>query len=292
MNGITRSIDEERRRFNHPNRELFNRRRDEIYAINEMMRQRERRRFEEYVLATQMSEERAAAMRLEEAAPVTLATAAGSASEGEASRSRSEPDRWSKLRQMFTEVVKAVERARPPTDAELEAMAQVARDAARHTMADESVDAALEAAVEHAIDEALDEAAADVGAEHVLSANGIGLEEEIAPSEVYKRAMDAAQKEFDRATKAYHRSERARLAKEREDMRTEALKRKLGLERMLKDSMSSSPLHGGGSGGSSTSKEKPSTSSPTNAASSPAKTARSPDTIIPGGFYSSSHYVC
>ena len=51
------------------------RRRDEIYSINAMMRQRERKKFEEYRLATGMSDDQAAAMRLAEEAEVAEAPA-------------------------------------------------------------------------------------------------------------------------------------------------------------------------------------------------------------------------
>ena len=61
----------------------------------------------------------------------------------------------------------------------------------------------------------------------VLTANGIGLEVELAPSEVYARAMEEAHKELERATRSYHRSERERLAKEREQARAVALSRRM-----------------------------------------------------------------
>lgn len=247
LNGITRQIDEERRRFEHPNRELFLRRRDEIYAINAMMRERERRRFEEYVLATQMSEERAAAMRLEEAAaPAAGLVGEGSSiGRGDSWQGDDRPDHWRQLRRMFSDVVQAIDRARPLTDAELDAMAKVAKEAARHSLAEEAARMALATMVDEVLDEALAEAAVDVGAEHVLTANGIDLDCGLPPSEVYKRAMDAAQREFDRATKAHQRSERARLAKEREELRAAALARKLGFERMLKEALPNSPQQKG-----------------------------------------------
>lgn len=251
LNGITRQIDEERRRFEHPNRELFLRRRDEIYAINAMMRERERRRFEEYVLATQMSEERAAAMRLEEStAPAADLAAAGSASSADScghGDGQPESSHWRQLRRMFSDVVQAIDRARPLSNAELEAMRQVQKEAARRSMAEEAARMALLTTVDEVLDEVLAEAAVDVGAEHVLTANGIGIECEVAPSEVYKRAMDAAQREFDKATKAYQRSERARLAKEREELRAAALNRKVALERAFKDvvAIASSPQQKG-----------------------------------------------
>jgi hypothetical protein len=124
-------------------------------------------------------------------------------------------------------------------------MAKVAKEAARHSLAEEAARMALAAMVDEVLDEALAEAAVDVGAEHVLTANGIDLDCGLPPSEVYKRAMDAAQREFDRATKAHQRSERARLAKEREELRAAALARKLGFERMLKEALPNSPQQKG-----------------------------------------------
>ena len=64
LTGITREIDYERQQFLHPKRERQLLKRDEIYAINAMMRTRECRKFEEYVRDTQMSEVQATAMRL------------------------------------------------------------------------------------------------------------------------------------------------------------------------------------------------------------------------------------
>ena len=134
------------------------------------------------------------------------------------------------LRHMFNNVVKAIERAKPLTNVELEAMARVAKDAAAHARADEAVELAMQDAIEQ-ISDALDEVVTDVGAADVLSANGIGLDSELPPSEVYRRAMEAAQREFDRATRAYHRTERARLAKERDEMRAEVLKESWALRK-------------------------------------------------------------
>ena len=75
LDGVTRELDEERQRFFHPNRETRLRARDQIYAINELMRQREKRRFEDYVLATHMSEDQASALRLEEEKPPSTSIA-------------------------------------------------------------------------------------------------------------------------------------------------------------------------------------------------------------------------
>lgn len=265
-----------------------------------MMRERERRRFEDYVLATEMSDERAARLRLEAAAPTSTPGTASEHASGSDSYSGGRGDasnRWAQLRHMFNNVVKAIERAKPPTNVELEAMARVAKDAAAHARADEAVELAMQDAIEQAISDALDEAATDVGAADVLSANGIGLDSELPPSEVYRRAMEAAQREFDRATRAYHRTERARLAKERDEMRAEVLKRKLGFEKMIKDTISasstikalstSSTSRGGGG-----SKEKPATPSSTSKAASPPSEAKSPDSVIPHVGFLSSAYVC
>ena len=238
LNGITRAIDDEIRRFQHPNRDAMNRRRDEIYALNAMMRQREKRRFEEYVLATEMSEAQADAMRLEEVAAgaqvaeaVARAEAEAAAEAEVAAASTTASDRWvaasASLSALLCDMAKAIDAARPPTREELEAIARSAEEEQMASSAGVAVEAAMEAVVEAALDEALGEAALDVGAEHVLTANGIGIERELAPSEVYKRAMERAQKEFDRATRAYHRSERDRLSRERESARASAIKRRM-----------------------------------------------------------------
>lgn len=269
LNGITREIDDERRRFFNPNRSPHLRMRDEIYAINAMMRDRERQRFEEYAAHTQMSEAQAQALRLNEddemAAPAVsdLADAPGAAGgrdapllaaggiadggshrSGGSGRSSSSSsswrltaaDRWfaasQSVAQLFREVAHALEGPKPPSEEELaeqEAAAQKAlAEAQRQATVDAALEACLQVTMEAALDEAMGEvAASDVGAELVLSANGIGTQQELAPSEVYARAMDRAQREFDRATRAYHRSEHVRLRQHREQARIQTqLKRK------------------------------------------------------------------
>lgn len=240
LNGITREIDHERRRFQ--SRIEHHRLRDEIYAINEMMRQRERHRFEDYVLSTQMSEAQADAMRLDE--PLETASAEGApdasaavANAPSADLDLSEPrgrglalDRWAiaaaALTRLVSDVVEVIDAYRPPTRAEIEALERAAAEASRAEKIERALAAALEETIEAAVDEALEEAALDVGAEHVLTANGIGTERELSPSEVYAVAVQRAQQEFDKVTRAYHRAERCRLAKEREEVRAIALTRR------------------------------------------------------------------
>ena len=288
LHGITRAVDTERRRFQHPKREALQRQRDEVYALNAFMRDRERRRFEEYVLATSMSDERANAMRLEDAGTAQAETAeaaeASAAAATEAAEAAAEATaaaevaagslsshRWLavSLSTLLSEVRAAIDAHRPLSTAELDAIAKSDAEGKLVEQVDLAVEMALSDAMELALDEALEEVARDVGAEDVLSqgshgtrhpnasvhsshavvdacsvrvcvcvcvcvcvvqvltANGIGLEVELAPSEVYARAMEEAHKELERATRSYHRSERERLAKEREQARAVALSRRM-----------------------------------------------------------------
>ena len=219
LHGITRDIDRERLQFFHPKREQQLRSRDIIYAINASMRQRERRRFDEYALATQMSAEQATAMRLTE---VTQSGGGEMYAEEDASTDVTEEDNdglrrhlASMVAQLCSQFTRTMDEVRPPTQADLEALEKAQAEAALNAMVEEALRLAMEAALDAEFDAALQEAARDVRPVHVLAANGI-KEPGLPPSEVYAVAITCAQREHDRAIKAHRTTIQDRMAHDRE----------------------------------------------------------------------------
>ena len=220
LHGITRDIDRERLNFFHPKREQQLHNRDVIYAINAFARQRERRRFDEYALATQMSAEQATAMRLTE---VTQSGGGDEDAETEIRTDETEESAGdgihrriaSAIAHVWAHVTHSIEEARPPTQADLEALEKAQAEAALHAMVEEALCLAMEAALDGEFDAALQEAARDVRPVHVLRAHGVG-EPGLPPSEVYAVAITCAQREHDRAIKAHRTTIQDRMAHDRE----------------------------------------------------------------------------
>jgi len=235
LHGVTREIDEERRRFYSCNRDDKNSRRDLIYAINELYRQRENRRLEEYAVSMCSDEAQTNALRLPEPdisavdnrrpTPVVIAE--------EEERPAPPPSWWHTLAKSLADMVRNDD-VRLLSTAELEPLETEAEEVARQEelRAEEAMEAALQAAVDEALEAALEEASCDASAQCILAFHGVPSIKPHTPSEVFAQALARAQKEYDRATSDYNRegAERDKLAR--------CLSREAALKRKLKRALS------------------------------------------------------